>query len=128
MRAVINDLGRTHRSSGLAIIYTHTVSAACYIARVDTVTAQRVNSSLSDLMCRQFTYKTGVEPVIGAAYSHIRLAAAPYGVKAVYLYKPFITFRRKPEHNLAECHDLCHVFYSFTIYNTFYNADPINSQ
>ena len=98
---VVNHFGGAHRSTGLAIIDTHAIAAAGDKVGVYTIAAQSVQRSLADFVCGKFAHKVSIMAIIGAAHSHIGLAAAPDYVERVDLHKTFAPLGRKAKHNFA---------------------------
>ena len=76
MGAVVDDLRRTHRGTGLSVVQTHAIATASHKVGVHTIATQGVHGYLANLVLRQLRNEVSVVPIIGQAYGYIGLTTA----------------------------------------------------
>ena len=106
---IVDDLRRTHRRAGLAIVQTYAVAATNDVVVLYAVTTQRVDCYLTNLVLRQFGHKIGVMPVVGARDGHIGLAATRDDAEMIRLNKTVLSFWTQAKHYFAKGNDFCHL-------------------
>jgi len=90
--AVIDHLARTHGSSRLGIVDTHTLTSTDDVACADAVAAHGVDGQLTDLVAGQFGDEVSLMAVVGEADGYVGLPTAGDDTEVVALNESVISF------------------------------------
>ena len=108
VRTVVDNFRWTHRSTCLAVIQTHAVTATNDVVLFHTVTTERVNGNLTDLMFRQFGNEISLVSIVSARDSYVCLTTTGDDTEMIRLYKTILSFGTQAEHDLAQRNNLSH--------------------
>ena len=109
---VVDADGTTLRSTLLVVVDANAIAAAGDHAGVNAVTAQAVDSGLTDCVCGELSNESCVQTVVGQRNSNVGLAAAEGELQAVSLNKALIVERLQTDHQFAKSNDF-HWLFSF---------------
>ena len=101
MRAVVDDLRRTHGSAGLGVVQTYPVAAAGHIAGVNAVAAQRIHGNLADFVLGKFGNKKGIMAIVSQGNSDVGFTTARDDTKTLALNEAAIPLRGQAKHDFA---------------------------
>ena len=109
---VVDADGTTLRSTLLVVVDANAIAAAGDHAGVNAVTAQAVDSGLTDCVCGELRDESCVQTVVGQRNSNVCLAAAEGELQAVSLNETLVVERLQTDHQFAKSNDF-HWLFSF---------------
>ena len=109
---VVDADGTTLRSTLLVVVDANAIAAAGDHAGVNAVTAQAVDSGLTDCVCGELSDESCVQTVVGQRNSNVCLAAAEGELQAVSLNETLVVERLQTDHQFAKSNDF-HWLFSF---------------
>ena len=109
---VVDADGTTLRSTLLVVVDANAIAAAGDHAGVNAVTAQAVDSGLTDCVCGELSDESCVQTVVGQRNSNVCLAAAEAELQAVSLNETLVVERLQTDHQFAKSNDF-HWLFSF---------------
>ena len=112
MSTVIDAHGATLRSALLVEVDTHTIAAADNLGGVYTITAQRVDSSLTDGVGGQLGDEGSVHAIVSQRHGNVCFATAEGEFHMVALDKALVVIGLQPQHQFAKSNNLRHIFSS----------------
>ena len=109
---VVDADGTTLRSTLLVVVDANAIASAGDHAGVNAVTAQAVDSGLTDCVCGELSDESCVQTVVGQRNSNVCLAAAEAELQAVSLNETLVVERLQTNHQFAKSNDF-HWLFSF---------------